>query len=129
MADPRINFRSRELAAVLAFLVPGAGHFYQGRTFKAAVYFTGILFLFFAGLILGDWQPVYSQIVYPTRAPSVQMQPEDALPRTSMSIGYAAQVLSGLPALPALVQQVRFQASAGAVDRLDATLDSDFSLL
>ena len=54
MRDSRINFRSRELAAMLAFLVPGAGHFYQGRNLKAGIFFCGILSLFFGGMILGD---------------------------------------------------------------------------
>ena len=59
MRDPRIRFRSHELAALLAYLVPGAGHLYQGRRVKAAIYFTCIISLFFTGMVLGDWQPVY----------------------------------------------------------------------
>ena len=64
MRDLRISFRSRELAAVLAFLLPGAGHFYQGRKIKAAIFSSGILTLFFGGMMLADWQPVYSEVVF-----------------------------------------------------------------
>ena len=35
MSDPRINLKNRHWAAVLAFLIPGAGHAYQGRYFFA----------------------------------------------------------------------------------------------
>lgn len=126
MRDSRINFRSRELATILAFLVPGAGHFYQGRNLKAGIFFFGILSLFFGGMILGDWQPVYSQIAHGARSDvSLQMQPHDAPVGTRYSIGYAAQVLVGLPALPSLVQQSRFS-SGGVVNTLRAPIDSDF---
>ena len=126
MRDPRINFRSRELAAVLAFLIPGAGHFYQGRQLKAGIYFGGILSLFFAGMALGDWQPVYSQVAYATRPGSLQLQPREVEPATDFSIGYGAQFFMGLPALPSLIQQSRFSSDPGAVDGLDADIDSDF---
>ncbi|MEQ9412150.1 MAG: hypothetical protein RIK87_30870 [Fuerstiella sp.] len=126
MRDPRINFRSRELAALLAFLIPGAGHCYQGRTLKAGIYFTCILSLFFAGMVLGDWQPVYSQVAYSTRADSLQLLPREARVETSFSIGYGAQVFTGLPALPALIQQARFASDEGVVRLLNDDIDSDF---
>ncbi|MEO2025575.1 MAG: DUF6677 family protein [Fuerstiella sp.] len=126
MRDPRINFRSRELAGLLAFLIPGAGHFYQGRRLKAGIYFTCILSLFFGGMILGDWQPVYSQMAQATRHGSIQMQPREDAPKTSYSIGYGAQVLVGLPALPSLVQQYRFAGDDGVVGTLHDPIDSTF---
>ena len=127
MRDPRINFRSRELAAILAFLIPGAGHFYQGRRLKAGIYFFGILSLFFGGMILGDWQPVYSQVAYAARPDlPLQMQPQDAPVSTRYSIGYAAQVLVGLPAVPSLIQQSRFSSDAGVVNTLRTSIHSDF---
>ncbi|MEZ6129091.1 MAG: DUF6677 family protein [Planctomycetaceae bacterium] len=125
MRDPRINFRSREVAAVLAFLVPGAGHLYQKRRLKAGVFFAGILSLFLGGMILGNWQPVYSQVISGPGA-SVQMLPGDAPIATSYSIGYTAQVLVGLPAIPSLVQQLRFKADMGVVKTLNEELDSEF---
>lgn len=127
MRDPRINFRSRELAAFLAFLVPGAGHFYQGRRLKAGIYFFGILSLFFGGMILGDWQPVYSQVVYAGRpGADLQMQPKEAPIVTRYSIGFAAQVLVGLPAIPSVIQQARFASDSGVIATLKTEIDSEF---
>jgi hypothetical protein len=127
MRDPRINFRSPELAGLLAFLIPGAGHFYQGRRLKAGIYCTCILSLFFGGMILGDWQPVYSQIAHASRPGSIQMHPREGNPTTSYSIGYGAQVLVGLPALPSLVQQIRFANDDGAVRTLQNPINSTFT--
>jgi hypothetical protein len=127
MRDSRINFRSRELAGLLAFLIPGAGHFYQGRRLKAGIYFTCILSLFFGGMILGDWQPVYSQMAHASRHGSIQMHPPEGAPTTSYSIGYGAQVLVGLPALPSVVQQFRFAGDEGGVRTLHAPIDSTFT--
>jgi len=76
------------IAGVLAFLVPGLGHFYQGRRFKAALYCICILGTFFTGLRIGHGQVVYFQW-------------EDPENRT---YAYLCQVWSGLPALPALAQ-------------------------
>ena len=126
MRDPRINLRSRELAAFLAFLIPGCGHFYQGRRLKAGIYFSGIVCLFFAGMILGDWQPVYSQVASLTKPGSLQMRSSDDQVRTNFSIGYAAQVLVGLLALPSLLQQSRFSSDPGSVKAFDGELQSDF---
>jgi hypothetical protein len=126
MRDPRINFRSRELAALLAFLIPGTGHLYQGRHLKAGIYFGGILSLFFAGMALGDWQPVYSQVAYASRPGTLQMQPREAKLHTNSSIGYAAQFFVGLPAIPSLIQQTRFANDEGVVTTLRSEIDSDF---
>ena len=46
MSDPRIPLKHPLAAGLLAFLVPGAGHCYQGRYFKAVVYFVCITGLF-----------------------------------------------------------------------------------
>lgn len=127
MRDSRINFRSRELAAFLAFLIPGAGHLYQGRRLKAGIYFTGILSLFFAGMVLGDWQPVYSQVAYATRPGALQMQPRESKVGVNYSFGYGAQVFVGLPAMPSLVQQARFGSDDGLLTSLTTEIDSEFS--
>lgn len=128
MRDPRINLRNRELAAILAFLIPGGGHFYQGRRLKAGIFFSGIVSLFFAGMILGDWQPVYSQVASMEVPGSMQLLASDdrGKVRTNFSIGYAAQALVGLPALPSLVQQARFKSDPGVLRSLETPLDSDF---
>ncbi len=125
MRDTRVELKNPITAAVLAFLIPGAGHWYQGRRFKATIYSVCILTLFVWGMILGNWQPVYSQLVYRTRAESAQM--EKATPPTRFSFGYAAQFFSGLPALPALVQEARFRNEEANLNILETEILSDFS--
>jgi len=79
------------ISGVLAYLIPGAGHFYQGRWFKGLIYFVCILGTFFGGLKLGEGAVVYH------------------LPnnRFGISLNYLAQVCVGLPALPAVYQTKR----------------------
>ncbi len=55
-----IDLKQPEFAALLAWLVPGLGHLYQGRTKKGAVYMSVILTLFVVGLWLGDGRVVYA---------------------------------------------------------------------
>nr|MCH9792924.1 hypothetical protein [Planctomycetota bacterium] len=87
----QIELKNPVIAAILAFLIPGAGHFYQGRTFKAAIYCFCIMSTFFCGMALGDWKTVYYQSEPGKR-----------------NLGYFAQVGVGLPALPALIQTSRY---------------------
>lgn len=78
------------LAAFLAWLVPGAGHLYQGRTAKGVLFMTCILSTFFYGLVLGDFRVVYAS-----------WRPDDH------RLPYLCQIGAGLPALPAMVQAYR----------------------
>lgn len=104
MTDPRVPLKNPGLAAVLAFLVPGLGHAYQGRLFKAVLYCVCILGTFFGGMALGDWQPVYYRM--------------DA---DHSRFSYFSQVMVGVPALPALVQKARYERDSeiGASGGLD----------
>lgn len=141
MKDPRLQLRNPLIAAVLALLIPGLGHWYQGRRFKATIYSVGILTLFFWGMILGNWQPVYSQLVSSDGSASSELhdpndlgsdhslhlgQTVDWPPRMSFSYGYAAQFLVGLPAMPALVQEMRFRSDRHDAKILDAPVSSPF---
>lgn len=132
MHDSRVNLRNRSVALLLGLLLPGAGQLYQGRRFKAGVFFAGVLGLFLGGMILGEWQPVYSQTVdtIPGRRVQsyggVQMldrQQTNEIKR-SFSWGYIPQVLMGLPAAPALLQQSRF--GSGGAEKLTEPLESSF---
>jgi hypothetical protein len=78
------------LAAVLAWLVPGAGHWYQGRRSKAMLFFVCIMGTFIYGLYLGEGRVVYAS-----------MRAEDR------RFPYFCQIGAGLPAAPALVQAYR----------------------
>ena len=59
MTTPKVDLKNKWLAAVLAFLVPGLGHAYQRRRFKAVIYFSCVLGMFFTGMTLGEWKVVY----------------------------------------------------------------------
>lgn len=125
MTDPRVPLRNPLLAALLAFLLPGAGHFYQGRRFKAAIFSAGVLTLFVWGLVLGHGQPVYSQLILRSSATLPQLSQK--APPEKFSWAYAAQVLVGVPAFPALIQDFRFRRDDDTVNFLSGPLESDFS--
>lgn len=94
MTDSRIDLKNPIIAGILAFLLPGAGHFYQGRMFKAVVYFVCILGLFFSGMAMADWKAV---------------QPPPKGDRKYVSyLKYAAQLGVGLPSLYGIVQRERY---------------------
>ena len=126
MRDPRIRFGSRGLAAVLGFLIPGAGHLYQGRRLKGGIFAVCILTTFFAGLVLGEGQPVYSQIVSVADGgrTSAQFHAGPGLPERSL--GYYAQVFVGIPALPALVQSWRYRSAENSPEAFELPLDVPF---
>jgi hypothetical protein len=85
-----INLKDRWLATFLAWLIPGMGHLYQGRTAKGLLFMVCILGTFFYGLFaLGGGKVVYASV--PGQGP-YRWQ-------------YWCQLGAGLPALPALVQQ------------------------
>lgn len=77
-------------AAFLAWLLPGLGHWYQGRKAKAALFFICIMGLFLYGLYLGGSSNLgWGRVVY--------FAGRDRLP-------YICQIGIGAPALPALFQ-------------------------
>lgn len=92
MPNPTVNLKNRYLAALLAWLIPGLGHFYQGRTGKGVLYATCILSLFFAGMVMGDWRIIYWRWISPLANTE------------TFSFNYLGQFWAGLPALPALIQ-------------------------
>lgn len=89
---PVVELRDPRVAAVLAWLIPGAGHLYQGRTAKGILFMTCILGIYFFGMYLGEGHVVYAS-----------MRGEDR------RLPYLCQIGVGLPALPALVQSQRMR--------------------
>ncbi len=87
-----VPLKNRHLAALLAWLVPGLGHYYQGRRGKAILYFVCIVGLFVFGQYLGAWRNVFWRWTSPT---------QDA---ENFRFSYLCQFFVGLPALPALLQ-------------------------
>lgn len=58
MPASQVNLKDPLFAGVLAYLVPGLGHFYQGRRFKAVIYAVCIISLYVYGLSLSGWRIV-----------------------------------------------------------------------
>ncbi len=77
-------------AAFLAWLWPGAGHFYQRRFSKGFLFMICILSTFFFGLGIGHGRVVYASF-----------KPND------MRWHYICQLGVGAPALPAIVQSMK----------------------
>jgi hypothetical protein len=101
--SPQINLKDPALAAFLAWLVPGLGHWYQGRRAKAVLFFVCIMGIFGYGIYLGS---------------------DKVIPEPNAKIGYGravyftwndeewrmhffCQVGVGLPTLPAIIQAIR----------------------
>ena len=77
-------------AAFLAWLWPGAGHFYQRRFAKGFLFMICVLSTFFFGLGLGHGRVVYA-----------------SFKKGDMRWQYVCQVAVGAPALPAVVQMMK----------------------
>ncbi len=92
MSRPAIDLKKPVLAALLAWLVPGLGHFYQGRVRKGLLYLSCILGLYLVGLAMGHWQVVYWTWVDP-RVDSEKFR-----------VTFLGQVGVGLPGLWAILQ-------------------------
>lgn len=120
--EKTVDLKNRWLAGALALLLPGLGHFYQGRSFKAGIYCVCILGLFFSGQALGEWKVVY-------------LGDSDSGGRIAaghgmvkrLLQGYAAQFPVGVLAWPALIQSDRYEDPADdGGPNLDEPLETDF---
>lgn len=92
MARPTINLKNPNLATFLAWLIPGLGHWYQGRRGKAVLYAVCILGLYFTGLALGEGKIVYWEWINPLHDSE------------RFRASYLCQFFVGLAALPGLIQ-------------------------
>lgn len=94
--DLSIELKDPALAAFLAWLVPGLGHFYQGRLAKAILFFVCIMSTFGYGLYLGGSNELgWGRVVYASWRPGDKRLP------------YLCQIWVGLPAFPSLIQASR----------------------
>lgn len=91
--EPEVEVRNPTLAALLGWLVPGAGHAYQRRYGKAILFAVCVFVTYFYGLALGDGHVVYA-----------------SWKREDFRWQYVCQAGVGLPALPAIVQSRRVMA-------------------
>ncbi|MDG2224545.1 MAG: hypothetical protein P8L85_24400 [Rubripirellula sp.] len=88
----RVDLRNRNLAAFLAWLVPGLGHFYQKRYTKGGLFLVCILSAWILGLFIGGSRVVYAS-----------WQPGDK------RWHYLLQAGAGAVAMPALIQGNRMR--------------------
>ena len=66
-----IDLRNPALAALLAWLWPGAGHLYQRRNIKGVLFMVCVLATYFFGLVLGEGHVVYASWLKATAAGSI----------------------------------------------------------
>lgn len=85
-----VDLKEPGFAALLAWLWPGAGHIYQRRYRKGAIFMICILGTFFFGLILGNGHVVYAS-----------WRPNDYRWQSVPQLGV------GLPAFPAIIQNFK----------------------
>ena len=85
-----LDLHNRYLAVFLAWIIPGAGHFYQRRYAKSAIFFLCIISSFALGMFVGGGRCVYASWN------SVEKRWQ-----------YVLQAGVGLPALPAAYQSWR----------------------
>lgn len=85
-----VDLRDPYWAAFLAWLWPGAGHFYQRRFAKGFLFMACILSTFFFGLGMGHGRVVYA-----------------SFKKGDMRWQYVCQLGVGIPALPAIVQSMK----------------------
>jgi TM2 domain-containing membrane protein YozV len=84
-----IELKEPWIAALLAWLMPGMGHVYQGRTGKGVLFFVCVFGTFVFGMMLGEGKVVYASL--PGQEP--------------WRWQYYCQLGVGLPAMPAMVQR------------------------
>jgi len=114
--DQTVELRDPMMAALLAWLVPGLGHYYQGRTAKAILFFVCIMGTFLYGLYLGGSNELgWGRAVYASWHPGGRRLP------------YLCQIGIGLPAMPALVQAVRASKGEKPWSRFMAPPRPDFT--
>ncbi|MCS7237633.1 MAG: hypothetical protein NZ899_05105 [Thermoguttaceae bacterium] len=96
MAAPTIELRDPWVAAFLAWVFPGLGHLYQGRTHKAILFSITIMTIFVWGLFLGGSRELgWGRVVY------FSMRPGDR------RLWFFGQMWVGVPVLPAIIQAIR----------------------
>jgi len=94
--EQSVELKDPVTAAVLAWLLPGLGHFYQGRVAKSVLFFVCIMGTFSYGVYLGGSDELgWGRVVYASWRPGHRRLP------------YLCQAGIGLPAMPALVQALR----------------------
>ena len=83
----KLNLRNRYVAAFLAWMIPGAGHYYQRRYLKSGLFFVCVLSSFLIGMFVADRKCVYA-----------------SWDGTERRWQFVLQAGVGLPVLPAVIE-------------------------
>jgi hypothetical protein len=117
MIDPRIRLKNRFLAVILAWLLPGAGHFYQERRLKSAIYFCSIVGLWVMAMHLSEWKVM-----------AAPYNERNERPPLIQVLRFGAQSGIGLPAVCSVVQRERARNDENAAVRvLKDTFQTEFT--
>ncbi len=105
----QVNLKDQYWAAFLAWLIPGAGHIYQGRYAKGLLFMVCILSTFIYGLGLGRGRCVYAT---------------DSTGK--LNYYYIGQIGVGIPALPAVAQSIKTSGGGDPFFELCERFPADF---
>jgi len=114
MTDRKIDLKNPWVAGLLAWLVPGAGHFYQQRNFKGTLYLVCIFGTFLFGMHLGEWRALY----WTEPRGSVL---EGRVSRRTRNYSFLLQMGTGGPGLWAYVQSKRFYGTGNPPSQFNVT--------
>ena len=107
-----IRLRNPALAALLAFLMPGAGHIYQGRTQKGWMFMVCILTTYFFGFAIGGGHVVYASWA-----------------KGDVRWHYICQAPVGIVAMPALIQGHLMNRNTNEYGYTDSNYEPPFGLM
>ena len=114
--EHQINLKNPFVAAILGYLIPGAGHLYQGRYFKGVLFLICIAGTFCYGMRMAEGKAVYYK------------KAEDVDKGIISNYAFLAQAGVGVPALAALIQWKRFTAESNVKQQeLQVPLDQPFT--
>ncbi len=114
-SEHQLDLKNPFIAAFLGYLVPGAGHLYQGRYFKGLVYFVCIVGIFCFGMRMAEGKAVFFK-----KGADVD--------KGFTNLGFIAQAGVGTPALAAIFQWKRFTAKTNQEEnRLTTPLNQPFN--
>ncbi len=113
--EDQIDLKNPFLAAILGYMIPGAGHLYQGRYFKSAIFFLCIAGTYCYGMQMAEGKAIYFKKEVNRNA-------------GFQNWGFLAQAGVGTPALAAVVQWKRFASNSNQKERqLNTPINAPFS--